>query len=316
MISYVASYLVMASIYGIMALALNFQWGFTGLMNFGIGVSYMLGAYTSAILTSPASPEHLGGFGVPFPVDLIGAAMFSAFVAFLIGFPALRLKGGPFAIATLAIYETIYLIVHNEMWLTNGVWGLRNIPRPFYSRVPQNYDLFYLIIAGGVLICCYLFFQKAIVSPWGRVVRAVNGDEPMALMSGKHAWQYKMQSFVMGSAVAGLAGGIFVHYTGFVSPTTFTPLIASFIVWLMVMIGGSGNNKGVLIGAFLVWGIWTGGEFLTGFLPSGMETRMGFIKMLLMGLLLLIVILTRPGGIIGQRKIVPKYVNSDQVGQK
>ncbi len=90
MLSYIASYLVMASIYGIMALALNFQWGFSGLMNFGIGASYMLGAYTSAILSSAHSAEHLGGFGVPFPVDLIGAALVAGFVAYLIGFPALR----------------------------------------------------------------------------------------------------------------------------------------------------------------------------------------------------------------------------------
>lgn len=311
MISYLASYLVMASIYGIMALALNFQWGFSGLMNFGIGASYMLGAYSSAILTSPASPEHLGGFGLPFPVDLIGAALFPAFIAFLIGFPALRLKGGSFAIATLAIHETIYLIVYNEMWLTNGVWGLRNIPRPLYSRIPQHYDLFYFIIAGAVLIGCYLFFRKVIVSPWGRVIRAVKGDEPMALMSGKHAWRYKMQSFVVGSAIAGLSGGIYVHYTGFVSPTTFTPLMATFIVWLMIMVGGSGNSKGVLIGAFLVWGIWTGSEFMSDFFPASMETRVGFIRMLLMGLILLFIILLRPEGVIGKGKIMPKYIKSD-----
>ena len=176
--------------------------------------------------------------------------------------------------------------------------------------MPQNYDLFYILIAGGTLILCYLFFRKVIASPWGRVIRAVNGDESMALMSGKHAWRYKMQSFVVGSAVAGIAGGLFVHYTGFVSPTTFTPLMATFIVWLMMMVGGSGNNNGVLIGAFLVWGTWTGSEFLTDFFPASMETRVGFIRMLLMGLILLIVILLRPEGIIGKRKIIPKYIDS------
>lgn len=221
MISYISSYLVMASIYGIMALGLNFQWGFSGLMNFGIGASYMLGAYTAALLSAAPTPEHLGGFGVPFPVDLIGAALIPAFIAFLIGFPALRLKGGPFAIATLAIHETIYLIVHNEMWLTNGVWGIRDITRPLYANIPQRYDTFFLVIAGGFLIFFYFFFKKLVRTPWGRVVRGVKGDEDMALMSGKHAWSYKMQSFVLGSAVAGVAGGLYVHYTGFVSPTVY-----------------------------------------------------------------------------------------------
>ena len=133
----------------------------------------------------------------------------------------------------------------------------------------------------------------------------------MALMSGKHAWSYKMQSFVLGSAVAGVSGGVFVHYTGFVSPTTFTPLMATFIVWLMIMVGGSGNNRGILVGAFLVWGIWTGSEFLTDFLPGSLETRVGFMRMLLMGLILLIVILARPQGIIGKRKILPKFMDEN-----
>jgi len=310
MLSYIASYLVMASIYGIIALALNFQWGFSGLMNFGIGASYMLGAYSAALLSSAPTAEHLGGFGVPFPFDLIGAAVIPAFIAFLIGFPALRLKGGPFAIATLAIHEIIYLIVHNEMWLTNGVWGIRDISRPLYSQMPQQYDFFYLLIAGGLLIVFYFFFRKVVRSPWGRVIRGVKVDEDMALMSGKHAWSYKMQSFVLGSAVAGIAGGLFVHYTGFVSPTNFTPLMATFIVWLMVMVGGSGSNRGVLVGTFFVWGVWTGSEFLTDLFPGSMETRAGFMRMFLMGIILLIVIMTRPQGIFGRKKIIPKYLRS------
>ncbi|MBS3788478.1 branched-chain amino acid ABC transporter permease [Candidatus Bipolaricaulota bacterium] len=311
MLSYIASYLVMASIYGIIALALNFQWGFSGLMNFGIGASYMLGAYSAALLSSAPTAEHLGGFGVPFPLDLVGAAIIPGFIAFLIGFPALKLKGGPFAIATLAIHEIIYLIVHNEMWLTNGVWGIRDISRPLYSQMPQQYDFFYLLIAGGMLIGFYFFFQKAVRSPWGRVIRGIKVDEDMALMSGKYAWSYKMQSFVLGSAIAGIAGGLFVHYTGFVSPTNFTPLMATFIVWLMVMVGGSGNNRGVLVGTFFVWGVWTGSEFLTDFFPGSMETRAGFMRMFLMGIILLIVIITRPQGIFGKEKIIPKYLRSE-----
>lgn len=310
MISYISSYLVMASIYGVMALALNFQWGFSGLMNFGIGSSYMLGAYAAALLSAAPSGEHLGGFGIPFPVDLIGAALIPAFIAFLIGFPALRLKGGPFAIATLAIHETIYLVVHNEMWLTNGVWGIRDITRPLYSNMPQRYDSFFLVISGGVLILTYFFFKKLVRTPWGRVIRGVKGGEDMALMSGKHAWSYKMQSFVLGSAVAGVAGGLYVHYTGFVSPTTFTPLMATFIVWLMVMVGGSGSTEGVLVGTFLVWGVWTGSEFLTDFFPPFMETRAGFMRMFLMGIILLIVILIRPQGIFGKERIIPRYLRS------
>lgn len=306
MLSYIASYLVMGGTYGVAALALNLHWGFTGLMNFGLGAFYMLGAYTAAILTASPSPEHVGGFGLPFPIDLIGAAVVPGIVAFLISFPALRLRGGPFAIATLAIHETFFLIVHNEMWLTNGVWGIRNIPRPLYDLIPKYYDYLYLCITAIVLTVVYFAIKKTINSPWGRVLRAIRGDEKMTSMSGKNIWRYKMQSFVMGSMVMGVAGGVYVHYTGFVSPQVFTPLMSTFIVWLMIMMGGTGNNKGVIIGAFLVWAVWTGSEFLTDLLPAGMEARMGFIRMLLMGIILEVVILTRPQGILGRKKIISK----------
>lgn len=304
MSTYVASYLVMASIYAIAVLALNFQWGFTGLMNFGIGAFYMLGAYSAAILSAPPSPEHLGGFGVPFPLDLIAAVLIPGVVAFLVGYPALQLSGAPFAIATLAIHETLYLIVHNERWLTNGVWGIRGIPRPFYEWMPQTYDFFYLGIALVVLVFVYFLIEKLINSPWGRVARAIRGDEKMTEMSGKDVWKYKMQSFVFGSMVIGLAGGVYVHYTGLVSPTVFSPLMSIFIVWLMMIVGGTGNNIGVILGAFIVWGIWTGSDFLTGFLPAGSETQIGFVRMLLLGILLVIIVLIRPQGILGKQQMM------------
>ncbi len=303
MISYFVSFLIMGSIYAMAALALNLQWGFTGLMNFGIGAFYMLGAYTSAILTCPPTTEHLGGFGLPFVVGLIGAALVSGLVAFLIGFPALRLRGGTFAIALLAIHETLLLVVRNESWLTNGVWGIRGIPRPFFEMVdPRHYGYFYLMIAAGLLVLIYLAIGKVVQSPWGRVLRGISEDEDLTSMSGKDCWSYKMQSFVFGSMVMGIAGATYVHYTGFVSPQVFNPLMSTFIVWLMVMVGGTGNNRGVIVGAFLVWAIWVGSDFLTDFVPAAIATRIGFIRMLFVGIILGVTILTRPQGILSRKR--------------
>jgi branched-chain amino acid transport system permease protein len=308
MISYFVSYLVMASIYAIMALALNLQWGHTGLMNFGMGAFYMVGAYTSAILTCSPTAEHLGGFGLPFFVGFIGAGIVSGIIAFLIGFPALKLRGGTFAIALLAIHETLFLVVRNESWLTNGVWGIRGIPRPFFDMVnPRHYGYYYLIIAAGLLVLVYLAIEKVVRSPWGRVLRGINEDEELTSMSGKNCWSYKMQSFVFGSVVMGIAGATYVHYTGFVSPQIFNPLMSSFIVWLMVMVGGTGNNRGVIAGAFLVWAIWIGSDFLTDFVPAAVATRIGFIRMLFVGLILGITILTRPQGILSGKKLVADW---------
>ncbi|MBN1636101.1 MAG: branched-chain amino acid ABC transporter permease, partial [Deltaproteobacteria bacterium] len=219
MLNYFVSYLILGSIYAIAALALNLQWGFTGLMNFGIGAFYMVGAYTSAILTTPASEEYLGGFHLPILVGLVCAMLMSGFLAYLISFPALKLRGGTFAIALLAIHETIFLIIKNESWLTNGVWGIRSIPRPFAAMVdPRHYNYLYLLIAFFFLALTYIAVEYAVRSPWGRVLRGISEDEYLTSMSGKNCRSYRRQSFIFGSMVMGLAGGLYVHYTGFVSP--------------------------------------------------------------------------------------------------
>jgi len=302
MLSYFVSYVIMSSIYGIMALALNLQWGFTGLMNFGIGGFYMLGAYTSAILTSMPTVEHIGGFGMPVIVGIMGACIIPGIIAYLLAFPVLRLRGGTFAIALLAIQETFYLIIKNESWLTNGVWGIRGISRPFFSMInPRNYGYIYLIIAVGFLAIIYFAIEKSINSPWGRVLRGIREDEYLTSMSGKDCFKYRRQSFVFSSMILGVAGALYVHYTGFVSPQVFSPLMSTFIVWLMVMVGGTGNNRGVVLGAFLVWAVWVGSDFLTDFVPASIATRIGFIRMLFVGLILGITILLKPQGILTQK---------------
>jgi len=304
MVNYITSYLVMACIYATMALALNLQWGYTGLMNFGIGTFYMVGAYTSAILTGAPTAEHLGGFGLPVVVGMIGAACMAGIIAYLIAFPALKLRGGPFAIALLAIQETLFLIIKNESWLTNGVWGIRGIPRPFFSAMnPRHYVFFYLIIAAVVLAIVYFSIEKAVKSPWGRVLRGIREDETLTAMSGKDCNRYRRQSFVFSSMVMGIAGAVYVHYTGFVSPQIFNPLMSTFIVWLMVMVGGTGNNRGVILGAFLVWAIWVGSDFITDFVPAGIVTQIGFIRMFFVGMILAITILTKPQGILTQKLV-------------
>lgn len=307
MLSYFISYLIMASTYGIAALALNLQWGFTGLMNFGIGAFYFVGAYTSALLTTSASPDYVGGFGLPFIVGLLGAVVLSGLLAYVLAFPALRLRGGFFAISMLAISETIRLIVKNEKWLTNGVWGIRGIPQPLRNLVGADLsEWIYLGIAAALLFIFYRLSEVGVRSPWGRMLNAVREDEKMAEMSGKDSWNVKMQSFVFGSMIMGVSGALYAHYIGFISPSSFTPLMSTFIVWLMILLGGTGSNKGVILGAFVVWGVWIGSEFLIGVLPSGITSKAGFVRMLLMGILLDTILLIRPQGLFGREKVISK----------
>ena len=297
----------MASIYGIAALALNIQWGFTGLMNFGLGAFYMLGAYASGLITTASSPEHVGGFGLPFVVGIIAAIAITGLISYFLSFPALKLGGSFFAISMLAISEIIRLIVQNEGWLTNGIWGLRGIPTPTRSLVGADAAQYiYLFICLAFLVLTYFFAEKSIRSPWGRILAAIREDEGMSSMCGKNVWKYKMQSFVVGSAIIGIAGALYAHYMNFISPGSFSPLMATFILWLMVLLGGSGNNRGVILGAFVVWGVWVGSEFLIGGLPSGMASRAGYIRMFILGFLLDIILVTRPQGLIGKEKIVSK----------
>ncbi len=302
MVNYLSSYLIMSCIYAIMALALNMQWGYTGLMNFGIGAFYMVGAYTSAILCGLPSPEHVGGFSLPIPVGIAGAICMAGLIAYLLAFPALKLRGGPFAIALLAIQETIFLVIKNESWLTNGVWGIRDIPRPFFELInPRYYVFFFLIIAVVMLALTYFSMERALNSPWGRVLRAIREDETLTDMSGKGCFHFRCQSFVFSSMIAGLAGALYVHYTGFVSPQTFSPLMSTFLVWLMVMVGGTGNNRGVILGAFLVWGVWVGSDFITDLVPASVATQIGFIRMFFVGIILTVTVLTRPQGLLTQK---------------
>ena len=315
MINYIASYLVMGCIYAIMALALNLQWGYTGLMNFGIGAFYMVGAYTCALLCGLPSPEHLGGFNLPASLGAVGAICMAGLIAYLLAFPALKLRGGPFAIVLLAIQEIMFLIVKNESWLTNGVWGIRDIPRPFYQFVnPRHYVFLFLIIAVVALVLIYLIMEGAVNSPWGRVLRGIREDETLTDMSGKECFRFRQQSFVFSSMIMGLAGALYVLYTGFVSPQVFSPLMSSFLVWLMVMVGGTGNNKGVILGAFLVWGVWVGSDFVTNLVPAGMATQIGFIRMFFVGIFLAVTILIRPQGLITQKLINIKFFEEAKHG--
>ena len=132
----------------------------------------------------------------------------------------------------------------------------------------------------------------------------------MAATSGKNVWKYKMQSFVISGGIAGLAGSLYAHYASYIDPTAFTPWMATFIVWLMVIIGGTGNNRGVILGSFAVWGIWIFSENLANLLPLE-PTNVGYIRMMVIGLLLWIVLVTRPRGILGKPKAISTFSDED-----
>jgi branched-chain amino acid transport system permease protein len=317
LLSYFVSFLIMGGIYAVFALGLNVQWGYTGLFNIGIAGFFAVGAYTSALLTTPmpegiyaAYVEQLIGLNLPFVCGLLGAAAVSGLLALLIGLPTLRLREDYLAIATIGIAEAIRLIFNNERWLANGPRGLTGLPQPLRAWVePQHYNYLYLGVVLVVLGAVYVAIERGIRSPWGRVLRAIREDEVAAAMVGKDVFAFKLQALALGGAIMGLGGALYAHYVRAISPDVFTPLFATFLIWVMLMLGGSGNNKGAILGAFLVWGIWTGSTFVTDrLLPLGWAARAPYLRFLLIGLMLEAIILLRPQGLLGEERRVSKLL--------
>jgi branched-chain amino acid transport system permease protein len=319
LLGYLVSFAIMAGIYAVFCLGLNVQWGYTGLFNIGIAGFFCIGAYISALVTSPTPTGEYAeyvhqafSFNMPFPVGLMAAAAACGLIAFLIGIPTLKLTKDYLAIATIGIAETIRLIFNNEHWLANGPRGLVGLPQPlkdFFINLglkPRDYNYIYLGIVIIALVIIYILIERAIRSPWGRVLRAIREDEVSAAMSGKSIFNFKMQAFIFGAMVMGIGGALYAHFTIAISPEVFTPLYGTFIIWVMVMTGGSGNNKGVIIGAFVIWAIWTGTRFLTDFLPYTLKARAPYIRFLIIGILLEIILISRPQGILGEEKQVSK----------
>ncbi|HVI50249.1 MAG TPA: branched-chain amino acid ABC transporter permease [Candidatus Sulfotelmatobacter sp.] len=295
--SYGVFLLTLAAIYAVVSLALNVQWGMTGLFNIGIAGFYAIGAYTSAILTTPASSEHLGGFGLPFVAGLLGAMVTSGIVAVFVGLITISLRSDYLSIASIGIAEIVRLIFKNEDWIGNGVRGIAGIERP----IGEN-PLIYLAVVLVVLALVYVAVERARKSPWGRVLRAVRENELGAQAAGKNVFRFRLEAFVLGSMLMGLGGALYAHFIGFVSPEAFEPVFATFLVWVMLIAGGSGSNKGAVLGAFVIWAVWSGTELLTNLLPADFTTQASALRVLLIGVLLQIILLRRPEGILPEER--------------
>ena len=312
--NYLVGFAIMAAIYAVFALGLNVHWGFTGLFNIGVAGFFALGAYTSALMTTrPPDPALFEDFkfggnwsetwfldlGIDlwFFLGLAAAAVVCGAIALMIGYVTLRLRDDYLAIATLGIAETVRLFFLNEKWVANGSKGLYRIPAFLDDWVsPEHYDYLYLVVVLVVLAVLFLAVERAVKSPWGRVLRAIREDEVAAEASGKNVFRFKLQAFIFGAVIMGIGGALFAHNIRFLSPLTFDPLLATFVIWAMLMVGGSGNNRGAILGAFIVWGIWTGTQFLPGVFSDPN------FRFFMIGALIVAVILLRPGGILEEER--------------
>ncbi len=284
---YAVTFLTMGGIYAILCLALNMQWGFGGLFNAGIAGFYAVGAYTGAILTAASSNAHVGGFDLPIIVGLICAGIASGIVGWMIARICVRLKADYLAMASIGIAEIIRLSIINEEWLTNGSLGVSRIPRPLQTIFSgRESELVFVIFVWLIVAVTFLVARRLQRSPWGRVMRAIRDNEEAAASIGKDVQRFRTQTFVVGAIFMGVAGALSAHYFKFFSPDATEPLLITFLAWVMLISGGSGNNIGAIAGALVIWAIWSMTEIVTQQLPPDWAARSSYIRMLLVGLLL------------------------------
>ena len=282
----------------------------------------------------PAATGFLGGFGLPIIFSWIVGAFIAGCIAWLIGKITLGLRSDYLAIATLGIAETIIYILKNEDWLTRGVKNVNALPRPvpyelnlqkaeWFINFCQRFEfplvetssifvkLCYTSLFLIVLIFLFSLFEIALKSPWGRMMRAIRDNEVSARAMGKNIKARHIEIFILGSAVVGLAGAMLTTLEGQFTPIAYQPLRFTFTVWVMVIIGGTGNNYGSIIGGFLVWFLWVEAEplglFFVEILTSPLNdrnplkmqllTNAAHMRYIMMGLLLLLVLRFAPKGI-------------------
>lgn len=301
LLGYLVFFLVIALNYSLVCLGLNLQWGVTGLFNVGVAGFFAIGAYATAILTGPDYVNSLGGFGLPVPIGWAGAVVASGLGALVVGVPSLRLRQDYLAITTFGIAVTVQLVALNFEPLTGGAFGLGSIPRPLASvfDTPFAFNLFYLAVTALVVAAVYRLLEGLVRSPWGRVLRGIREDEAAAQSLGKNPFAYRLQAFVIGSMVMGLAGGMQASFVGFVAPEDFLPIL-TFQVWTMLVIGGAGSNRGAILGGVVVWAIWAAsGAVIDAVVPAEMQVQAAALRIVLIGVLLGAMLVVRPRGLLG-----------------
>ena len=292
MSAYLVAIGTFVGIYALLALGLNVQWGFTGLVNLGHVGFFAMGAYSTALLT-----VH----GAPFALGLAAAIVMSACLGAFVAMTTLRLKEDFLTIVTLGFSEIFRLFLINEDWLTKGANGITGIPRPWRSLFSQGYELFYLALISAVVLVVYLILERLHRSPYGRVLRAIREDDEIASVAGKNVFRFKVQAFTLGAAIAGLAGFLYAHYITYVSPDTFVPALTIY-VWVALIAGGSGNNRGAILDAFVLIGFLESARFVKDFIPFLTDVRLAAAREIIVGLALILLMFYKQEGLLPEER--------------
>ena len=287
---------------------------------------------------NPASTGYLGGLGLPILLAWPVGGVLAGAAAWVVGKITLGLRADYLAIATLGISEIIVAMLKNEDWMTRGVKNVVGLPRPVpYEINLQKTDWFielatklntdpvtfssvfvklsYALLFTAVLLIVLYLSEKALRSPWGRMMRAIRDNEVSANAMGKNVTARHLQVFVLGSVVVGIAGAMLTTLDGQLTPSSYQPLRFTFLIWVMVIVGGSGNNWGAVLGGFVIWFFWIEAEplgiwlmnVLTSQMDAGSALKAHLIdsaqhmRLMTMGLILLLTLRFSPRGLIPEK---------------
>jgi len=283
---YLLHILILIGIYVILSLSLNLIAGYTGILSIAHAAFYGVGAYVAALMALK--------LGTPFLANVICAIILSGLLGALVGIPSLRIRDDYFVIATFAFQVITFSVLNNWVSFTSGPMGLPGIPQPriFGLQVSSHWQ--FLVLVGICAILVFLAARRIVESPFGRVLKAIREDEVFALAAGKNVAAYKVLVFVIGAAMASVAGALYATYITFIDPTSFTVMESIFIISI-VIIGGAGNLWGSVLGAAVLVILPEALRFVG--LPSSVAAN---VRQIIYGALLVAFMMWRPQGFIGE----------------
>jgi branched-chain amino acid transport system permease protein len=284
---------VTAGIYAIMALGMNVIWGMAGLINLGLIGFFAVGAYTSGLLTLK--------FGWPIMAGMAAAAVVSSAVGVLVALITVRLRGDYLAIVTLGFAETMRIVMSNEIWIANGTDGLSGIPGPFRQQLgPHLFNLQFLVIVIAATVALFFLFERLAHAPFGRVLRGIREDEQVVAVAGKNVVMFKVKAFAIGTAALGFSGALYAHFSSYIAPDLFAPLLTLYVK-LSLLAGGLGNNIGAVVGAVLVVFFLESTRFVVPYIPGISAVQGAALREILIALALLLVLRWRTQGLFPEK---------------
>ncbi len=287
--NYVLHILIMISLYTILSLSLNLPVGYAGLLSLAQAAFYGIGAYTATLLMMKT--------GINFFIATFLAIILSATLSLLVSYPSIRLRGDYFILASLAFQVIVFTLLYNWIDLTRGPYGIPGIPKPeifgtSFDSLPK-----FFMLSGGIAVGILFIMKRLHNSSFGLVLKAIRDDELSAMSIGKNVNRFKILAFAISSGLAAIAGALFAVYMTYIDPTSFT-LDESIFILSIVLVGGSGNLKGPVIGALLMILLPEGLRFLG--IPDSVAPN---ARQIIYALVLILLMRFRPQGLAGEYKL-------------